>query len=161
MRVASWNPNKFDEIFENIAMDRLEEAADVVAERASHNLNNLRRGNISRPVYKSGPNKGKNWTARNPGTLKKSVRVVRKKGKGGKAFSRKRNIRVYAGHYLAYYPYWLEYGTSNVKRKHNKQNKGKFLKDVELGNSRTPAQPFLRPAFYGSMNDIKYAIGAR
>ena len=136
MRVENWNPNKFDQEIENISMSRLVEAAEVVAKKARKNLHP--KHNISRPVYKTGKDKGKIWTSRDAGRLKKSIRVVRKKTKSGKAFARKQNVRVYAGHYTAYYVYWVEYGSS-----------------------KAPAQPFLRPAFYSSMSKMKSIIGVR
>jgi len=129
MRVESFNPNEFDQIFEDIAIDRLVEAADVVADE-------VRRkcpvGTISRPMYRTGPYAGQPWTARDARQLKKSIRVVRKKTKSGKAFSKKRNVRVYAGNYLAYYASIVEH-----------------------------SQPFMRPAYYKSLAKVKSIIGAK
>lgn len=115
MRFENWNPNKFDESFENIAIDRLVDAGEVVA---VHARNKCPTGATGR--------------------LKKSIRVVRKRTKSGKSFSRKRNVRIYAGNKEAFYALW-----------------------VELGTHRTVAQPFLRPAFYSSMSDIKSILGVR
>jgi hypothetical protein len=165
MRIESWNPNKFDESFEGIILDRMVEAAEIVAERANHALS---PGKISRPEYRSGKGGGKNWTARNPGTLKRSVRVVRKKVGGGKAFSRKRNVRIYAGHYLGYYAHWVEFGSSTIKRKHREKTEGAIgrrkrrptARDIEFGTSRIAPRAFLRTAFYSSGGDIKYILGA-
>ncbi len=160
MRVVEWNPNKFDETFENIAMDRLVAAAEVVAAKA-RNLFPATKG-ISRPEYKTGKGGGKPWSSRDAGRLKKSIRVVRKKTKGGKAFSRKRNVRIYAGHYKAFYPVWVESGSGTAKRKVNRKGKKKIsANNVEFGSSRIPARPFMRPAFYGSLDEIRSIIGAR
>lgn len=152
-RIESWNPNKFDETFENILMDKLVEAGNIVAAKAR---NILKPGRISRPVYKSGRNKGKIWTSRDAGRLRESIRVVRKKTKSGKAFSHKRNVRIYAGHYTAYYVYWVEFGSHHVPRgKAKKRN----VREIEFGTSIVKAQPFLRPAFYSSMPEMKSILG--
>ena len=129
MRVENWNPNKMDQTFENVAVSRLLEAAEVVADTAR---SKCPVGTISRPIYKTGPYAGQPWTARDAGQLKKSVRVVQKKTKSGKALSKKRNVRVYAGHFLAYYASIVEY-----------------------------SRPFLRPALASSMSQVKSIIGAK
>lgn len=130
MRVENFNPNTMDETFESICIDRLVEAANVVAASA-------RRlcpvGTVSRPIYKKGPYAGQAWTARDKGQLKKSIRVVRLKTKSGKAFSKKRNVRVYAGHYLAYYAKIVEFN----------------------------GKAFLRPALNASIPEVKEIIGAK
>lgn len=134
-RIEGWNPNKFDEEFENIAIDRLISAAEVIAVKAR---SNCPVGTISRPAYKTGKDAGKIWTSRDAGRLRKSIRVVRKKTKSGKAFSRKRSIRVYAGHFTGYYAGWVEYGTKKV-----------------------PARPFLRKAFHSSMSEVQSILGVK
>ena len=117
-----------DETFENVAIERLLEAAEVVADAARRNCP---VGTISRPIYKRGPYAGQNWTARDAGMLRRSIRVVRKKTPSGKAFSRKRDVRVYAGHYLAYYAAIVEH-----------------------------SRPFMRPALAQSEGEIKSILGA-
>lgn len=128
MRIENWNPNVMDETFENIAIDRLIEAAEVVANAARRSCP---VGTITRPMYKTGRYAGKDWTSRDAGRLKKSIRVVRKKTAGGKAFSRKRDVRIYAGHYLAYYALIVEY-----------------------------SKPFMRPALINSIPEIRAIVGA-
>ena len=130
MRVEFWNPNVMDETFENVAVERLVEAAEVVAGAAR---SKCPVGTISRPIYTRGPYAGKAWTARDAGQLKKSIRVVQKKTKGGKAFSRKRNVRVYAGHYLAYYASIVEHA----------------------------GKAFMRPALAQSISKVKEIVGAK
>ena len=129
MRIEGWQPDVMDEIFENVAMDRLVEAADVVATAARLNCP---VGTVSRPMYKTGPYAGQPWTARDAGALKKSIRVVRKRTKSGKALSSKRDVRVYGGHFLAYYARTVEF-----------------------------YRPFLRPAFNGSLSAIRSILGVR
>lgn len=128
-RVELWNPNKFDESFEDIAISRMIKAAELVAAKARRSCP---VGTTKRPIYSSGKYAGLKWTSRDGGRLKKSIRVVRKRTKSGRAFSRKRNVRVYIGNYLAYYASIVE---------HNK--------------------PFMRPAFYSSIPEIRAIIGAR
>jgi len=130
VRVANWNPNVMDETFENIAIERLVEGAEVIAKAARRMCP---EGTPSRPIYKTGRYAGESWTARDKGQLKRSIRVVRQRTKSGKAFSKKRNVRVYAGHYLAYYAKIVEYN----------------------------GKAFLRPAVTGSLSEVKEAIGAK
>jgi hypothetical protein len=128
MRVENWDPSSMDEIFENVAIERLVEAAGVVAESARQKCP---VGTISHPMYKRGKYAGKDWTSRDAGRLRKSIRVVQKKTAGGKALSKKRNVRVYSGHYLAWYASIVEFYT-----------------------------PFMRPALINSIPEIKAIVGA-
>ena len=129
MRVEAWNPNVMDETFENIGVERLVEAAEVVANTAR---SKCPVGTISRPMYKTGRYAGQPWTARDAGQLKRSIRVVRKRTKSGKAFSKKRDVRVYAGTFLAYYARIVEF-----------------------------YKPYLRPALTQSIPEIKSILGVR
>ena len=106
MRIESWNPEMYDEVFENATVERLVEAAEVVAASARRSCP---VGTLSRPMYKRGPYAGKSWTARDAGALKKTIRVVQKKSKSGKPLKRKSNARVYAGNYLVYYASVVEH----------------------------------------------------
>ena len=129
MRVEAWNPNVMDQTFEAVAVERLVEAAEVVADAAR---NRCPSGTVSRPIYRRGPYAGQAWTARDAGALKKSIRVVRKRTRSGKAFSRKRDVRVYAGHYLAYYARIVEF-----------------------------SRPFMRPALEGALPSVRSILGVR
>lgn len=129
MRVERWNPNVADQEFENVAIERLVEAAEVVAENARRRCP---VGTVSRPIYKRGPYAGQAWTARDAGQLKRSIRVTQKRSKSGKPLMRKRNVRVYAGHFLAYYASIVEH-----------------------------SKPFMRPALTQSIAAMKTIIGAR
>ena len=106
MRVSNWNPNVADESFENIAIERLVKAAEILADNARRKCP---VGTVSRPMYKTGPYAGQAWTARDAGQLKRSIRVVRKHSKSGKPLQRKRSIRTYAGHYKAFYASIVEH----------------------------------------------------
>lgn len=104
MRV-NWNPGPITKEVEAAAMDRLEEIANRVADKARAYCP---VGRISRP-QKAG---GKDWTERVPGTLKKSIRVTRLKG------DPKLDVRVYAGdRSKAYYAPFVERGTVKMKAK--------------------------------------------
>lgn len=129
VRIGYWNPNIADQEFEHIAIERLVKGAKIVKAIARRRCP---VGTISRSVH------GDPYTARKPGQLRKSIRVVRKKTPSGRAFSKKRNVRIYAGNFLAFYAHFVEHGTS-----------------------RTSAQPFLRPAFRESIPMIKTLIGAK
>lgn len=129
MRVENYNPNAFDQEFEDVAIERLVAAAEVVASRARAKCP---VGTESRPMYQRGKYAGRKWTARDAGALKKSIRVTQKKTKGGKALSKKKNVRVYAGHYLAYYADIVEFKT-----------------------------PYMRPALDASISTIKSILGAK
>jgi len=90
-------------------MDRLEDAAELVAVRARQ-LCPI--GKIRRPRYNNGPA----WTEREPGTLRSTIRVVRLKGDPNL------DVRVYAGSRTheaneGYYAHMVEYGSvHNVKK---------------------------------------------
>jgi hypothetical protein len=129
MRIENWNPNAYDETFEKIAIERLIEAAEVVADTAR---SKCPEGTVSRPIAKRGMYAGQPWTSRDGGRLKKSIRVVQKKSKSGKPLSAKRNVRVYAGHYLAYYAQIVEF-----------------------------FRPYLRPALTQSISQVKTILGVR
>jgi hypothetical protein len=106
MRVENWNPNQFDAEIENVAIERLVKAAEVVKVQAQRLVP---VGTITRPIYKSGPYAGLEWTRRDAGALKKTIRVVQKQSKSGRPLMRKRNVRVYAGNWLVYYASIVEY----------------------------------------------------
>lgn len=118
MRVSNWNPKAGDKEIMGNAMDRLEKAAQVVANDARRRV----PVGVSRPGTKG----GKDWTAREAGALKKSIRVVRLHG------DPKRNVRVYAGNREVFYARFVETGTVKMK-----------------------AKPYLRPALNSSKAEIK------
>lgn len=90
MRVEGWAPEKITAEIEKKAMDRLEQAGEVVAGIAK----------LLCPV--------------NTGKLKETIRVVRLHG------DPKLDIRVYAGNRIkggAFYAHMVEYGTVKMKAK--------------------------------------------
>ena len=76
-------------------------------------------GTVSRPMYQKGDYAGQPYTARDAGQLKRSVRVVeRDENKQGFKLATIKTlgpnfglIRVYVGHYLAYYAAIVEHYT--------------------------------------------------
>ena len=137
MRIEGFNPNRMDQTFEDVAVERLVEAAYVIRD-------SVRRrcpvGTVSRPMYKTGPYAESPWTSRDNGRLKKSVRVTRQRTKVRKALSKKRNVRVYAGSFPtgiqddsdAYYAPIVEYYS-----------------------------PFMRPGMASVLGQVKEIIGAK
>ena len=127
MRIEGWNPNKFDVEFDTVTRDRLMKAAKIV--KAA-----VRRrcpvGTVTRPMYRSGPYAGAEWTKRDGGALRKSVRVVELKTKTGR-LSKKKNVRVYVGNYWAYYADIVEF-----------------------------SKPFMRPAWEETQHMVMSIIGA-
>ena len=129
MRVEDWNPYEFDLMFEGVAVERLVEAAELVKGIAKFKCP---AGTKNTPIYKTGRYAGQPWTAREAGLLRKSIRVVRKKTKSGKAFSKKNSVRIYAGHYLAWYAQIVEFYT-----------------------------PYMRPALTDALPQVKEIVGAK
>ena len=113
MRVENWSWREADKMVVNASRKRLKKAAEVMADRVRRNCP---VGTISRPMYRSGPYAGQPWTKRDAGELKKSVRVVeRNEEKYGfalahfKSLGNYGDVRVYVGHYLAWYAHVVEY----------------------------------------------------
>ncbi len=102
-----------DTIEKNL-MDRLEVAGELVATRARQLCP---VGTTRRPPYKN----GQPWSAREPGTLRNSIRVTRLKGDPNL------DVRVYAG-------------------ARGKTNEGYYAHMVEFGSIHNEKKAFLRPA---------------
>lgn len=130
MRVSNWNPQAFDGEFMNASMDRLRDAAEVVANKARAKCP---VGTISRPIYKTGKYAGQPWTARDEGALKKTIRVVEKKEKFRTILIEMRNIRVYAGNYLRYYAQIVEYNGKQFLRPALNSSKSEIKSILENG----------------------------
>lgn len=129
MRVSNWNPQKFDGEFMNASMDRLREAAELIAQKARAKCP---VGTLSRPIYKTGKYAGAPWTARDAGALKKTIRVVEKKDKGT-AFAKSRNVRVYAGSWLIFYAQLCEYNGRAFMRPALNASKSEIRSILENG----------------------------
>jgi len=116
MRVQFFNPQKFDTEFKGIALKRLKNAASIIEKEA---INQCPVGTISRPIYKTGPYAGQIWTSRDKGRLRGSIRTVVPYNVG-RTFASKTNVRVYAGHYTAYYAAIVENGRHFMRKAKNK-----------------------------------------
>jgi len=103
-----------EERIEKNLMDRLEVAAEMIATKARQLCP---VGTTRRPPYKN----GQPWSAREPGTLRNSIRVTRLKGDPNL------NIRVYAG-------------------SRGKTNDGYYAHLLEFGSVHNTKKAFLRPA---------------
>lgn len=115
MRVEHWDITGLNKIIAETGIRRVRRAAKVIANAARRRCPT---GTILRPMYRIGRYEGQPWTARDAGQLKKSVRVVeRHKEKYGfelaqfKTLGHYGNVRIYAGHYLAYYAAIVEFYT--------------------------------------------------
>lgn len=137
MRVEYFNPNVADQAFEDVAIEKLVKAANIVRAAARRRCP---VGTVTRPMYRSGPYAGAPWTSRDAGRLRKSIRVTRKKTKSGKAFSKKNNVRVYAGSY-----------PPGIRD----QDDAYYVLIVEFSKA------FLRPALAESIPMIQTMIGAK
>ena len=113
-----WNPKLAEHEIMGRAMDRLEEAAKAMASVVK---DATPEGSVTRPMYKTGPYAGKYWTARDAGSLKRSVRTARKEG------STARNVRIIVGHRKAYYGKIIEFGING------NQHQGFFRKSINRG----------------------------
>ena len=113
-RVRRWNWNEANRMVNKGTRKRLQSAAKLIKTEVRTKLKgrigkNVARTGISRPIYKTGPHRGQPWTQRNFGELLNSTRIVEKIGSWGFEIKKERNIRVYAGHYLAYYAQIFEF----------------------------------------------------
>jgi hypothetical protein len=115
MRVVFFDPQKFDTEFKGIVLKRLKAAAEEIKKEA---VNECPVGTISRPIESV----EKPWMARKPGTLKKSIRVVLPHSINPR-FDGLLNIRIYAGHYMAWYAAIVEFKKHYMRRGKNRSMK--------------------------------------
>lgn len=113
MKVVKWDWTAADKMVTKASIDRIKKAAEVIADAAR---GKCPVGTVSKPITRKGAYAGQAWTARDAGQLKRSIRVVQrddeKQGVSLAQFSslgNYGNVRVYAGHYLAYYARIVEY----------------------------------------------------
>ena len=116
MRVVNWSWKEADKMVGRASYKRVLKAAHVIKRAVKARCPT---GTISRPMYKTGPYAGQPYTARDAGQLKRSVRVVeRNENKGGLQLVQLKTfgpnfglVRVYVGHFLAYYARIVEHYT--------------------------------------------------
>lgn len=135
MRTVNWNPQKYDGEFAHASQERLKKAAEVIAEETRNVLRSRKKygvGTISRPVYRTGKYAGEEWTAREPGALLKTIRVVELHDPVGAEIFKKRNVRVYAGTEKVYYAKIVEYHAPYLRKAFNK-SKNRVREILENG----------------------------
>ena len=106
-----WNPQPAVEVATAIGMNRMNLAADLLKNKIKSNLSVIIQHRVSRPVYKTGKNAGKWWTARDAGELLHSVRTVQSPD------PTQRNIWVMAGSKKAYYAVMFERAATPARGK--------------------------------------------
>lgn len=94
------------------------EAAALVKKRSDQKIH---VGKVRRNVATSGKNRGKAWTSRRPGRLKKTGRAYQSKFKGGGGI-------VMYGSFMGYYGFMHHWGVTN--RYGKKIDANKFLTDA-------------------------------
>ena len=124
MRVENWDWREADKMVHKASRKRQLKAANVLADE-------VRRrcpvGTVSRPMFRRGPYAGQPWTRHDAGALKRSVRVTeRDDEKYGFKLAQYGEVRVYVGHYMAWYARIVEY-----------------------------FRPFMRPAVASTMSRVK------
>ncbi len=136
LRVEYWKPEEAYKDFSNISRKRVLDAAYVIKDEVVRRLRSqIGRGKttgINRPVYLTGDYPGEPWTAREAGQMLKSVRVVEREEKEGVEIWHKQNVRVYVGHYLAFYANIFEF-----------------------------YRPFMRPAIAATLPKVKDILGTK
>ena len=105
-KIAFWNPKPLHKEVMRNGMKRLEKSGEVVKRKAR---SKCPVGTVSRPMYTKGRYAGQFWTARDAGALKKSIRVVKKRG------SKELNIRIYAGTKKVYHDQIVEFYTPYLR----------------------------------------------
>lgn len=108
MRVERWDMSGANRAIGAEGHRRALKAANIIADAARARCP---VGTEKRPMYKKGPYAGKPFTARDGGALKKSIRVVERDEEkyGFEIAHLGSGVRVYAGHYLAYYAAIVEF----------------------------------------------------
>jgi len=93
-----WHPiGMITKEIEKAAMDRLEGAGKHIESHAKQLC----------PVGKAVPRHGKPWTERIPGELRRSIHTERD--------DKELIVRVVAGSYMAFYGWWVEFGTVKMR----------------------------------------------
>lgn len=102
MRVEGWAPDGITAAVERAAMDGLERAANIIAQRAREKFP------LGKPKGKTGQEQ---WKSMDTGKLRSTIRVVRLKGDPNL------NVRIYAGSKKAPYANFIEHGTIKLPKR--------------------------------------------
>lgn len=110
MKVSHWDFTDANKMVMESSLERIRKAAEVIADETRRRCP---VGTTNRPIAKKGQHAGQPWTARDAGRLKDSIRVTEKEQKWGFALTTfgmtHGMVRVYVGHYLAWYAWIVEY----------------------------------------------------
>jgi len=107
-KILNWNTAEFEAQCIGVTMDRLEVAAQIIADDMKTTL----RGQVVGNWREHGPYDGGSaplWTARRHDALAKTIRVVRKTG------DTSRNIWIIAGNWAVWWALQTEYGRGGWK----------------------------------------------
>ena len=107
-RLINWDTSAFEAACIGVTMDRLEDAAHIIAE----DMKSILASQIDpkKPPYAViREAKGAIWTERSPGALINTIRVTRKKG------DLSRNIWIIAGNFKTWWALQTEYGRGGWK----------------------------------------------
>jgi len=99
-KFIGWDSNKIKDAVMKEHMVNLESVGDLIAKKARAKC---KVGTTSRPMYKTGRYAGQEWTKRDAGALKKTIRSVMKKGKS--------DVWIIAGNKIVYYARIVEFYT--------------------------------------------------
>ena len=135
-RLINFRIEKYDGQFLKAGRDRMMMAMQELELRAQ--VLCIKSYDNRRPVYKTGKDAGKLYTARDFDIMAKTIRVVEKKGES--------NIRLYVGNYKTWWALQMEYGRGNWKggprpflRKAVRQSRGNIHAILESGAGQTKA----------------------
>lgn len=115
---VKFNWAKANQMVVKKSKERLAKASEYMADEVRKNCP---VGTVSHPIYKTGPHANEAWTMRDAGMLKRSIRTVEKWGDKNVYLANVMSgvagdpsigaVRVYAGHYLAWYGRIVEFYT--------------------------------------------------
>ena len=118
MKVKFWDWKQADRVVLKNGRARSLKAANVLAKAVKAKCP---VGTISHPMYKTGKLAGQDWTKRDGGSLKRSVRVTEKKEKFGIDVMQFAGLgtlggpRVYIGNYFSWYAAIVEHYTPFIR----------------------------------------------
>lgn len=107
-KMLNWNTAEFEAHCIGVTLDRLEVAAQIIAD----DMKNILTGQVKGNWREHGPYGGGSaplWTARRHGALAKTIRVVRRKNDAS------RNIWIMAGNWAVWWALQTEYGRGGWK----------------------------------------------
>ena len=97
---VGWDSEKIRQAVMKEHLVNLESVGNLIAKKAKAKC---KAGTTSRPMYKTGRYAGQEWTKRDAGALKKTIRAVMKKGK--------KDVWIIAGNKITYYARIVEFYT--------------------------------------------------